>query len=559
MKKQILTNLTICIGVLALVTVFNNCSAGFTASNFGNSSAQSASTSSGGPTNIGGPVNTTPPSQYAANTYTGWPLQFIGIDISSAYPNIQYYNRFTVRGGLYPYTFKLLKAPAGMQIQTRTGEIKWTPTQNDTSANVEVEVTDSAGNTLTHAYTINVTTNGFYFVNSASGNDSNPGTLAQPFQTLNGVMAKNLPGSTILYVQAGTYPLSGSIQMSNMPGIIMAYPGTRPVIDCQNLGNCFHLDGTVKNPVLFQGFEMENCSFKFFSLDGYKYSATWRNNIMHNINVTNPNNAYENPAFIFTWDYTNSPTPVYQNLIVQNNQFYNMQNYQSDIHIAAFTWYDVSHSVVEDNVIHDINRGACFDDKDDGWYNTFRNNICYNSNPYGFDFASQYTEGQEEINNNLFIGNANDTDAIQVGMQPGYIQDVYIHNNTIINGTIDFGYPFSLANTQKFVIKNNIFYIDGTVNVSSLPFYHGDPSVIGQDGVAANNNIYWSSNSAQPMIAWGWSGSQLEFSGWQKLGYDINSSFGVKPTLSTDGTYSLSPSNPDYGVYGKDFSAGVWQ
>ena len=559
--KRNLECLAVLIGLCGLLSMFNNCSGGFSAMNLVNGSAQSTSVAGSGSTSVTGGS-----TKYASSSFTGWPLEFIESDLTTAYPNIQYYGRFAVVGGLYPYTFKLLQAPSGMQIQTLTGEIKWTPTQNNTTTNVEVQVTDGTGATLTHTYTINVTTNSFYFIDANAGNDSNSGSISAPFQTLQGVQNANLPNTATLYVNSGTYAAYG-INMKNMPGIITANPNdsSRPVFDCQSHGLCFYIN-SVTDPILFQGLEMTNCSFKYFVLDGNPINnVTWRNNIMDNLTVTNSNNAYENPAFIFTASYSASlgstatePPPVYEHIIIQNNQFYNINNYNHDIHASAAIFFDVSHSLEEDNVIHDIYDGSCIEDKEDGWYNTYRNNVCYNDDVYDVNILSQYTGGEDEVNNNLLIGDSNDFSAIQIGLQPGYIRNIYIHNNTIINGITRFGPPFGTANTQNFVIKNNLFYNDGTVNISPFPFYTGNPANFPGAKITANNNLYWSTAS-QPFLTWNWNGNELDYLGWQNLGFDQNSSFGAKPALSNDGTYSLSPSDPNYGVYGKDFLPGVWQ
>lgn len=512
-------------------------------------------------------------------SFTGWPLEFIETDLTTAYPNIEYYSRFAVVGGLYPYTFKLLKAPSGMQVQTRTGEIKWTPTQNDTSAAVEVQVTDRSGATQTRSYTIQVTKANFYFVDATNGNDSNPGTLASPFKTLLGVQTKGLPPTATLYVKHGTY-VSTPIKMSEMPSIVMAYPGDKPVLDCQGQRTCIGMNANVHNPILFQGFEITHCAFKYFWVDNDKHGITWRNNVMHDLTVTQANDAYENPAFIFTSDYTNTPTPIYQHLILQNNQIYNLNNYNHDIHISPATFYDVSHSLEEDNVIHDIYDGTCIEDKDDGWYNTYRHNVCYNSDPNGIGLYNQYTQGQIEVENNLLIGSSGGTRLLRIGGQPGYIKNIYIHNNTFVDGQVGFAASIYGQAEHTYVFANNIFYND-----SSLPFYEAtgsfDPSKIGapssvggppitpsQAYVSAiltgnealfENNLYWSPDSTQKMMTWSWGAYGIDLTGWKNLNFDVGSLFFVKPTLSTDGSYSLSPSDPYYGVYGKDFSPGVWQ
>jgi len=75
---------------------------------------------------------------------------------------------------------------------------------------------------------------------STSGSDSNAGTLAQPFSTLNKAVSVLRPGDT-LYVRGGTYVESLS---NNIPGgtswskpvTIAAYPGETVIIQAASSG-----------------------------------------------------------------------------------------------------------------------------------------------------------------------------------------------------------------------------------------------------------------------------------------------------------------------------------
>jgi hypothetical protein len=75
-----------------------------------------------------------------------------------------------------------------------------------------------------------------YYV-SASGNDSAPGTIDQPFLSISKAYSKIGAGDTI-YVRGGLYSLSATISLSNKSGVdstkrcyLVAYPGERPVLD----------------------------------------------------------------------------------------------------------------------------------------------------------------------------------------------------------------------------------------------------------------------------------------------------------------------------------------
>src|SRR6185437_3044820 len=94
---------------------------------------------------------------------------------------------------------------------------------------------------------------------------------------------------------------------------------------------CIGMNGLIKYPVLFQGLNFTNVEYEYFSVDGNAYPVTWRNNVMNNLHVTNANDSTENPTFIFTVGtgagaVTAEPAPEYQHLVLQNNQFYDLEN-----------------------------------------------------------------------------------------------------------------------------------------------------------------------------------------------------------------------------------------
>jgi hypothetical protein len=88
-----------------------------------------------------------------------------------------------------------------------------------------------------------------YYV-ATNGSDSNPGTLAQPWLTIQKGFSSISPGD-ILYIRGGTYSPSGSISGGQISGAVangkkgtatnmykvFAYPGEYPVLDCRNITN----------------------------------------------------------------------------------------------------------------------------------------------------------------------------------------------------------------------------------------------------------------------------------------------------------------------------------
>lgn len=94
-------------------------------------------------------------------------------------------------------------------------------------------------------------------------------------------------------------------------------------------------------------------------------------------------------------------------------------------HGGAMVFYTVRDAVVEDNVIENIQRGECFGDKDNGYGNTYRNNVLRGS----CSLLGQWNNDEIEISHNFIEG------GLRVGLQPGWLRNIWVHHNTI-RGTV---------------------------------------------------------------------------------------------------------------------------
>lgn len=149
---------------------------------------------------------------------------------------------------------------------------------------------------------------------AVDGNDSNPGTISQPFATWQrGFTATNTPGDT-LFIRGGVYmndlPVSydpdrfggalGGIGTYENPIVIMGYPGEWPILDCTN-----HCDNIPVNPhaagrynsgigiqnteyIHFKDFEIRNVFQCDAVIDGgvsvaFSCNLTFEHIIVHNV------------------------------------------------------------------------------------------------------------------------------------------------------------------------------------------------------------------------------------------------------------------------------------
>ncbi|MBK8479412.1 MAG: right-handed parallel beta-helix repeat-containing protein [Opitutaceae bacterium] len=351
----------------------------------------------------------------------GWALQVLSWDLDKALPGVEYNYRVAVRGGVYPYTFALLDGPAGMTIHPRTGEIRWAPAAEAPARAVRVSITDTRNASLTHNFSVAAERSAFRFV-AATGSNLNTGTEASPWATL-AYASAHAGTSSYIYVKAGTYPEAMSINSSNC-GRFLAYPGDAvTVIGTGSGSGSIWINGG--NRLLFQGFTFDANDHRWlFSCDaGLLENVIWRKNTMHNA----ASDDWENPAFIFFWDGAQKPIQGqvhYRNIVMQENTFFDLAN--PNDHGASTTLYDVQDLLYEDNLAYAID-GRGVSDKDDGFRNTFRNNVVRDC-AVGIGLYNQYSQGSIEIDHNLIY---NCGTAVVLGGQPGYLRDVFMHHNTI--------------------------------------------------------------------------------------------------------------------------------
>lgn len=573
---------------LVLSLTFQNCSPGFksietqngsyssssnapqdsddTDNDPGNGGSNNPPPTSGGGQNAGTWLHNDP--VFPASLSLG--LEVINGELEKAYPGLAYSHRLAVRGGSYPYQFRLTRAPAQFRIHSRKGLLQWASPVAGTHA-INIEIKDSAGQVLQHNFNLEVTTSGFYFV-SPNGNDSATGLNGAPLRTFAGLQAKNFDKASIVYFHEGSYTLATTVNVGAIPRRLLGYPGqTKPRVNCNNMNYCFSSFPGNSSNYLFQGFEFYNTRFKYFNIDSSRLSkVTWRNNYFHDLHVDNEANSWENPSFIYFWDGNWSRDSAqllngtdYRNkhIIIQDNEFSNMSNYGGHEHASSACWYDVHFGLFEDNVVHGVDGGYGLHDKDDGWFNTIRGNRFYDISGPAISISNQYTSSDIEISHNLILGSE-----VRIGAQPGFIRNIVAHHNTIINASFTVNGPISDANSNNVVLKNNFmrnttesfYHIDGSYNPGS----RGDVAaeyvtyIIGSPRkVTMNNNLLYRTAGNSAFIRWSWGSYSYNQSQFAAVGQDVNSLF-MDPTVSTDGNYSLLSSDARFGVYGKDVSAG---
>lgn len=217
--------------------------------------------------------------------------------IYRAYPGIQYQIHADAVGGRWPYTYSLSGAPTGMTIEAgpctnigptgcTAGTITWPNPTVGTTNPITVTIRDADGRVVTGTWSITVSStigaNGFCFIDSANGNDTNGiGSLAAPYRTIARAFAR-CGARSIIYFRGGTYTIASSIEDGSNPGdcdrrvdwpenlrgvVWLAYPGENPVIDFESTGSpgqpCFQMQG---ENIWIDGLEIRNVGSIGFKL-----------------------------------------------------------------------------------------------------------------------------------------------------------------------------------------------------------------------------------------------------------------------------------------------------
>lgn len=269
--------------------------------------------------------------------------------IFRAYPGLPYNIRVAVVGGAFPFSFSLGNAPSGMTVNSSTGEIVW-PSPNG-QATPTVTVVDSEGARVSATWNINVTTDGFRFVDAARGVNApnngcssgcGTGSAQSPWRTFADVFLNDSVGD-IVYFRAGTYRVGdvpsqfrqsiGGVwervvinenRSSSSAGSViwLGYPGETPVIDFA-CGNCAVGIGIRHNGenVYIDGFETRNSNVLAFQFEptGALRGPTYRR---LNMRDHGPGGDGTNAAFIMTTSFY--PAAAY-GMVIQDCAFTNVR------------------------------------------------------------------------------------------------------------------------------------------------------------------------------------------------------------------------------------------
>ncbi len=204
-----------------------------------------------------------------------------------------------------------------------------------------------------------------YYVSTA-GSNSNPGSLAKPWLTIQHAANTATAGATVyvfggVYHQSINFPNSGT---ASEPITFKSYPGQTAVIDGTGLSCCTSNPPSSGNEtqglinivnqsyLTISGFEIRNYSTGNSSatpsgiwITGYGTGVNILNNLVHNIETTSEQNGN---AFGISV-YGTSTSPITQ-LVISGNEVYSLKTGESEsVNVDG----NVTHFQITNNLIHD--------------------------------------------------------------------------------------------------------------------------------------------------------------------------------------------------------------
>jgi len=429
--------------------------------------------------------------------------------IFKAYPGIQYNIRAAIIGGTYPFTFSLSNAPAGMTINSSTGEISWpTPTDGTTvTPTITVVDSDALPTQLSASWTITVTTSGFRFLDAVNGQsvaNGGTGTRANPWRTIRDMYEgndydskrANSYANQFLYFMNGTYYLDAYIEDGAIgspgrmavlggikPVVWMAYPGHTPRLDYSQgtiPGSHVHFYSSADN-VYVDGLTVVGTSpMAYHSL---RTDATGNYQVMrrNNLSVIRSTERSLNQSCIMLSSGQDGSFGSY--MVIQDNTCHDVDKG------AGFKIYSTYKMLIEDNTLYNI-RDTAGDGDIEGIalkYGTdratVRHNVVYDVSQKGIggnmNSGNNFTRDVEILFNRIYNASNN---AVEIN-QNGVAGPIYIYRNTFVG-------RISVRNTDS---ADGPFYFSNNVIVNSASGIP-DGSHIDHDNVSAPSRIVLSNN-----------------------------------------------------------------
>ncbi len=350
-----------------------------------------------------------------------------------------------------------------------------------------------------------------YYVSFTNGNNTNPGTITQPFKTIQRAVNSATAGSTV-FVREGTY-------VENIIAITNSGSSTNPIVFKNYTNETVYIEGggitagvgtsiwmlrDVSN-ITIDGFIFQNIinnQVKGIIINKNCQNITVQNCKFTNIHFSNdPNESPLNKGASPLIAYGSSETQSISNLTFSNNEVYNCRTGFSE---GMTVVGNVDGFIINNNYLHNLtnigidaagnNTTVCPNPLVNQARNgVIKNNILDNCMHPTVTTGALYVDGGKDIiveNNYSFNGSV----GISVGSEnPGTANNITIRNNVSYNNSVTGlwigGASAQHAVTNCSVIGNTCYKNDTSNN------WAGEMNVAFNNNLTVNNNIFFSDNS----------------------------------------------------------------
>ncbi|MCL4488722.1 MAG: right-handed parallel beta-helix repeat-containing protein [Chloroflexi bacterium] len=370
-----------------------------------------------------------------------------------------------------------------------------------------------------------------YYI-ASSGNDSNPGTITQPWKTIQKAADTMVAGDKV-YVRGGTYANGVSLTRSGSAGAYItyqAYPGEQPIVKGSGwygFSDYYGTSGT--SYTVIDGFEFDGTGYTDYEFGlhfQHSNNLIFRNNKVHDmtllgINVVNSNTGeisgntvHDVQGYNGIWGGNVSNYSIHNNTVYRNNQ--------NGIGVSGGT---------TNTSIYD---------------NTAYGNSCGQDQRYA-GIAIEVSSQNNKVYNNLMYNNCH----------AGYVTNSpsnQIYNNTFYGNTgyqVLYG-PWSGSIPVNNIFENNVFVVVGSGDIGIGDF--GDTSSYNPLQNTFNYNAYYYMNGPDKsnMVA---VVNNYSFSQWRGIGKEANGILGNPLFVNAPaGNFRLQKSSP---VIDKGANVGV--
>jgi len=342
---------------------------------------------------------------------------------------------------------------------------------------------------------MNLTALGQPYYVSPTGNNSNSGTLTEPWQTIQKAANSLAPGDTV-YVRGGVYNEAVTLNVSGSAGngsiVFQNYANEIPILDGSGLVVAEADNGMIlivdQHHIIIKGFEIRNYSSTTpfvmpvgINIRGVAHHIQLRNNHIHHIATNAPVDGDLMGADAHGIAvYGTSAIDSINNIIIDGNELNDLTLGSSEGlvlngNVAVFT---VSHNIVHDcnNIgidfigFEDVAPSAAYDQARNG---NVVDNIIYNISSYGNPaYGNEYSAGGIYVDGGRnIIVERNTVSQADIGIeiasehQGRATNFVTVRNNFLFNnrmaGISMGGYDDERGSTENCIIVNNSLYYNG--------------------------------------------------------------------------------------------------